>query len=249
MTKLCGIYLLTNTANGLRYIGQSIDIKKRWYLHSRGLCKMRLGRSIACYGWNSFTAEILELCPLEELNKREEHWIYELGTISPAGYNLTSGGGQPTFFSAETRAAMSKGRTGIKVSEEAKAKMSASAKNRSPEHRKKLSDANKARAYTPELIAKLSSGNKGRIFSDEHREKLSSAGKRTNSVSRLKPCNAGRIHSDEAKAKMSASHLGKRLTAAHISNIAASRKGKKQSPETIAKRLATFYKNKLATAQ
>ena len=53
--------------------------------------------------------EVVEECADELLNDREQHWIRELGTLSPDGYNLTTGG-DVCEFSEETKAKMSTAR-------------------------------------------------------------------------------------------------------------------------------------------
>ena len=77
------------------------------------------------YGVDAFSFQILEECKREELNEKEIYWIAELGTLSPGGYNLTSGGGQGTSYSDETKAKMSKIHKGKTISEDQKAKLSA----------------------------------------------------------------------------------------------------------------------------
>jgi hypothetical protein len=50
--------------------------------------------------------EVVEECPDELLNDREEHWIKELNTLAPHGYNLTTGG-DACELSEETKTKMS----------------------------------------------------------------------------------------------------------------------------------------------
>ena len=50
--------------------------------------------------------EVVEECPDAMLNDREQHWIRELGTLSPHGYNLTTGG-DAFEFSEESKAKIS----------------------------------------------------------------------------------------------------------------------------------------------
>lgn len=84
------IYIATNLMNGKQYVGQTIDFKQRlmWHLHNS---KYHFGRAIRKYGKDSFAFEQLEY-PAEELNQWEQHWIEQLGTFSPDGYNHTTGG-------------------------------------------------------------------------------------------------------------------------------------------------------------
>ncbi len=37
MEKVCGIYCIENKVNGKKYVGQSIDIYKRWKQHRNEL--------------------------------------------------------------------------------------------------------------------------------------------------------------------------------------------------------------------
>lgn len=88
----CGIYKITNTETDECYIGQSVDIDKRWKDH----CKCGLGidtpvgnklyKAIQEYGLEQFTFEILAECPREELDEKEKYFIklYEADTF---GYN------------------------------------------------------------------------------------------------------------------------------------------------------------------
>lgn len=82
-----GIYLIQNTSSPLFYIGQSVDIEKRWYQHRYFLTgtapngikrihpNQRLAASWAKYGPECFSFSILEICEIEQLTDREEFWI------------------------------------------------------------------------------------------------------------------------------------------------------------------------------
>lgn len=92
-----GIYMITNKINNKKYIGQSINIEKRWKDH----IKMSLTdnsnnhfySAIKKYGINNFNFSILEKCKKEELNIREKYWInFYQTTDRNKGYNATSGG-------------------------------------------------------------------------------------------------------------------------------------------------------------
>src|SRR5687768_9783119 len=104
MAKLCGVYLVTNTVNGKRYVGLSADIRKRWAEHRKpkAISKTVIHDAVRKYGAEAFAFAVLELCDQKMLEERERHWITALGTLAPAGYNRTNGGERLKTFSAET---------------------------------------------------------------------------------------------------------------------------------------------------
>lgn len=228
MTKLCGIYCITHIESGRKYVGQSRDINKRLYQHSLGLCKMRLGKAIASYGWKAFSTEVLELCEIPLLNENESKWVSTINSISPYGFNLTAGGNQQVFVSDETRTARSNAQKGRQRSAATKSKLRELGLNRSDEYKAKISEANQRRIYTPELISKMGAGNKGRQFSESHRAKISAACKNR------APTTLGMKHTDDAKARMSASRTGKKQTAEHTKNAVAAKAAKRLLRQRIA---------------
>jgi len=93
-----GIYLLTNKLNGKKYVGQSVDVNKRWKEHiaiainpkSR---KYAIHNAIAKYGQDNFSWEILHYCSsFDESNILETKLIKEHNCLHPFGYNLNEGG-------------------------------------------------------------------------------------------------------------------------------------------------------------
>ena len=90
---MIGIYCITNIQNGMRYVGQSRNIEKRFGEHLRDDIKLktRLGEAIREYGSKNFALTILEECKIEELDEKERKWIKELNTF-PNEYNMTAGG-------------------------------------------------------------------------------------------------------------------------------------------------------------
>lgn len=78
---VCGIYLIENNINHHKYIGQSVNIKKRWSSHLNTYNKQGieynkpLYRAFRKYGINNFTFTIIEECPRGQLNKKELYWI------------------------------------------------------------------------------------------------------------------------------------------------------------------------------
>lgn len=99
---ICGIYKITNQTNGKCYIGQSINIKRRWREHKKVILEPEsasynypLYRAFRKYGLENFSFEILEECPLEELNEKEIKYISEYKSNSSSfGYNQSPGGHQ-----------------------------------------------------------------------------------------------------------------------------------------------------------
>ena len=95
---MIGIYCITNLINNKRYIGQSLNIEKRWKDHKSNYLNCTnssLYAAIRKYGINNFKFEVLEECKIEELNDKEIYWISFYQTYPPElnkGYNLTPGG-------------------------------------------------------------------------------------------------------------------------------------------------------------
>jgi len=84
----CGIYRIVNKTSGKSYVGQSSNIGDRWISHMSPN-----GSAISSAIEASpvdFTFEILELCPIEDLNRRENHYI-DLYDCITNGYNLKGG--------------------------------------------------------------------------------------------------------------------------------------------------------------
>lgn len=101
----CGIYIIQHLSSGRLYVGQSRDIAARWKQHRGGDSNRFLKRAVSKYGWEAFRFEVIEECPLEELNDREIFHITRLNSIAPHGFNLRGGGLQMSQISEETREA------------------------------------------------------------------------------------------------------------------------------------------------
>jgi group I intron endonuclease len=128
-----------------------VDIFARWKVHSNLAAKKKksaIQNAFVLYGIDKFSFEVVEECDKEMMNDREVHWIAYFNSVSPNGYNLTSGGGQ-----------------GVTVSDETKAKQSAMRKGK------------KRGPQSEETKAKRSAGNKGKKRSDETKAKISAVRK------------------------------------------------------------------------
>lgn len=93
---ISGIYKITNQKTQQCYIGQALDIAKRWKEHAK--CGLgidtpqnnKLYQSIQEYGLTNFSFELLEKCSREQLNEKEKYYInlyqsYEYGFNSNRG--------------------------------------------------------------------------------------------------------------------------------------------------------------------
>lgn len=103
--NVCGIYLIRNNINNKIYIGQSLNTHRRWNEHLRSgqpekYSKKSLRdsntpihKAMQKYGIENFTITILEQCSKEELDEKEQYWIYLLNSNDKnIGYNITNGG-------------------------------------------------------------------------------------------------------------------------------------------------------------
>ena len=93
-----GIYKITNKTNNKCYIGQSVNIEKRWYNHKYSYKNSNtkdynstFHTALRKYGINNFSFEIIEECDIDSLNEREIYWI-EFYNSYYRGYNETPGG-------------------------------------------------------------------------------------------------------------------------------------------------------------
>lgn len=146
-----GIYAIENTLTGERYVGSSVNMRKRWNVHKTYLRQGRhpnhpLQQVVQQHGVDVLLHVVLEEVPEARLIEREQHWF---DTLQPE-YNLRS-------FARST------GGLGKKVSEETKARMREVQSNRSPEWR-----------------ARISAGKMGHEVSAETREKISTTLKKRN---------------------------------------------------------------------
>lgn len=98
MSKIIGIYCITNLKNDKKYIGQSINIKQRLYAHKYNLKKgihgnNHLQSSFDKYGVENFKFEILLECEVEKLDEMEIAIIKKYDTTNDKkGYNHEHGG-------------------------------------------------------------------------------------------------------------------------------------------------------------
>ena len=89
--KVRGIYKVTNKINGKVYIGQSVDIGRRWHEHMAAKDDIYFHKAIQKYGVENFEWEVIEKCKKKDLDEREIYWIEYYDSFNK-GYNCTKGG-------------------------------------------------------------------------------------------------------------------------------------------------------------
>lgn len=91
-----GIYKITNIKNQLCYVGQAVNVYKRWNDHLKAALGIdtpqgnKLYQAMAADGIDNFTFELLETCEKEQLNEKEQYYIDLYNSVA-FGYNSQSG--------------------------------------------------------------------------------------------------------------------------------------------------------------
>lgn len=89
----CGIYLIKNEQVGRAYVGSSTSLNKRLARHKRDLNRRghpnrHLQRAWNKYGAESFSFSVVEECPPEALEERENSWLQKMKAVAGV-YNMT----------------------------------------------------------------------------------------------------------------------------------------------------------------
>jgi group I intron endonuclease len=179
--KYGGVYEITNNVNGKRYVGSSVNIKKRWSQHK---CMLRRGNhrnpylqnAYNKYGADAFRYSILVYTePMDGV--RLENILLKTGAYE---YNIGADATKPWL--------------GKKRSDKTNRKISEALRGpKSPMYGKQFSEITRN---------KISAARMGIRFSEEHKSKLSTArSKRTGEKSSF----YGGRHTEETKMKISGS--------------------------------------------
>lgn len=203
ITKESGIYCIEHRESGKRYVGSAENLDRRFKKHIKQLengehHSPKLQATWNKYGADAFDFIIVMLCPIEELLLREQEELDILDTVE-FGYNISR------FANAPMR-----GRT---QSEEAKAKMRESHKNRAP-----ISEETRERLREAARLREQKKREEGYVVPDEVRQKLSEAGK-------------GREVTEETRKKISEKNKGQQLTEEQRQKQIDALKGRKLSEE------------------
>lgn len=197
----CGIYLLTNKINGKVYVGQSVNIERRWreYRRKVSAAQRRLYRAFEKYGVSAFAFEVIEECAPEHLDAYEDVYIRTFkATARDSGYNIRITASGRGALSQETRQRLSESkkgtpgaiafgklndaRRGVPMTEERRAKCSRVGRPWTEEMRAKLS----GRKRTTEFCLKMKELHKGKPKSEEHKKSLSAVNTNHDRDARIK---------------------------------------------------------------
>lgn len=95
---MIGIYKIENLVNHKCYIGQAVDINKRWRRHRETYTDVTsreyeypIYRAMRKYGLENFSFEVVEECSRGELNEKEKFYVEKYNAFFE-GYNQTLGG-------------------------------------------------------------------------------------------------------------------------------------------------------------
>lgn len=168
------IYCLTSPS-GKKYIGQAVCFLsskkpwgtfKRWDNHiikayqdtkkNMGRCRA-LDAAIRKYGPETFNVEKLITCSINKLNQYEIKYIKDFNTLSPNGYNLTTGGGNGFRWSETSRKFMSE--------------------------KMKILGGHSQTEETKKKISKTLSKRYGKIIAKRNKQKVGISQKRKNGIS------------------------------------------------------------------
>lgn len=226
MKPKIGIYKIENLVNNKKYIGQSIDIYRRFYAHKKALKAGKhqpyLQKAWNKYGEDNFVFEIIEECEIEKLNELEIFYIKKFNTLNrDFGYNISSGGSNGNNFAGFSKEDMDAFKE--------KVKKSVHKTFENEEIRQKISERTKKAMNTAEVKTKISGINNSMVKKGGHSEK--SKRKISESTKGEKNPMYGKHHSEEVKRKISESKKGKSLSDEHKKAISLG--AKKKIPKYI----------------
>lgn len=128
--NLPGIYIITNLLNGKKYVGETLNVKRRIAKHCKNNCQL-IHSAFNKYGKENFDVyvEYFTNFSKEDLWKLEEELIKKFNCLTPNGYNINpyGVGGKNT---EDTKIKISKANKGRKMSVESNLARSNSLKGR-----------------------------------------------------------------------------------------------------------------------
>lgn len=160
--KLIGIYKITSPS-GRIYIGQSIDIRRRFRYYKNLKCKEqpKLYHSFLKYGVDAHKFEIIELCMQKYLNGVERYYQQKFECVDK-GLNLM-------YVKTEHFSGGHSEETKQKISQHFKGKPN------HPNTKAALIKSNKTRVLSAESIERFRKASTGKRYSEESKRKMALA--------------------------------------------------------------------------
>ncbi len=241
--------LLDPRTDEIRYIGKTVNPNARLRQH------IKTRRTVThCTLWiDTLLAEsvkpvmkVLETCDKSNGSTQERWWIAEGKKAGLRLTNLTDGG-EGVTMTPERKKHLSELFTGRKISEEQKAKISASLMGHSTSEKtrevllkgSKMSFPNPHSEETRQRMSAAHTGKKRTPHSEETKEKMRKAalGKKHGSPSeetraKLSAANTGKTLSEDHKAKISAANTGREFSEEHKQHLSEAHLGNTPSQET-----------------
>jgi len=223
--------MLVNQESGRVYVGQSVNMRKRWNEHkaaARRGTKNKLYDAMRKHGVESFVFVVLEECGYEQFDAREAHWM-EVHKAREHGYNIMPAGQLGRVMDTAAREAISAKLRGRKLPLEQIEKIRAaqSGCTHSEEVKQKIAGAIRGRRPSDESRARMSASQKERYASMTDAQKEVHRAKRS-----------GWSHADHVRDAVSARFKGKKKSAEQRENMRAARLA--VSAESEARRLAAL---------
>lgn len=225
MNAPVAIYRITNTVNGLFYIGQSVNPERRIRRHfwkNNGCIKLR--NAVKKYGKDVFVSEILYWCSDKNDANEVEQLLIGLSDCQNNGYNICPGGNgtgaganNPFYGKTHTKETVSK-------------IVAANVGRKMPEHQKKI----------------IAGANRNRVWSEGSKEKLRNRPKSELCSLRTAEANRARVWTDEAKAKLAAVQKGRKMPEEARAKIAEANRKRVWTEESRKKLAAAKSKQKVA---
>lgn len=222
---MIGIYKITNLKNGKVYIGQSVDIERRFMEYRNRLyrCNSVVFNAFRKYGFDNFSFEILDLCEKNDLDRLEKYYIEKYDSYGN-GYNMTKGGkGYSGKLSTKHKENISKSKLGEKNPNFGKKPSYETLKKRSDSFKKTYQEMDKEKRK--EWRNKIGLKHKNKIVSQEQKEKISK---------KLKDYFSQNIVSEETRKKISKA----------VKGITRSEKTKDLIRERVSKEVFCFNRDK-----
>ena len=213
---MIGIYKITNPKSKI-YIGQSIDIKRRFYEYQKKIrcySQKKLYNSLIKYGVDNHNFTVIEECEIELLNERERYWQDHYNVLMD-GLNLllTNTKDKNGENSDETKSKISKSLKQYFNSLPTQKKQEIYGKS-SRQRKGKLGNR-KNSILTEEHKKKLSQAKKGSVLSDETKEKI-----------RKWTIENQPMNNDASRKKISEGRMGIKFSEEHKKNLSLAKVGK-----------------------